>query len=260
MILITTRKPKICLEVIINPAWNPLFSCQPQIDPNLFTNELSALFVDALANQFGLSDAEQDLRKNLHGFAKLGHGLSKYDLATRTYLLGSDLIFDPNRITFMTLHFDVVVNPTNRKAFKLTNIYGNPAREHFLTSYTKNQCSSICNSFRKLLCDSVIGDDTSTLSDFIYDSSNHFRRAGRNSDLGYPIHACLAILAEEEDESPTILSTEDAEDSPIREPLKKKHKHGQGGYIVKGKDFWSKVEMWFEAQQKQWGECWGTPG
>lgn len=44
--------------------------------------------MDALANQFGFGDMEQDLRKNLHGFAKLGRGLSKPNLATRTYLLG----------------------------------------------------------------------------------------------------------------------------------------------------------------------------
>jgi hypothetical protein len=85
----------------------PSSSRQPQIDPTLFANDLSALFVDTLANQFGLGDTEQDLRKNLHGFAKvelmvqsfihtlrlfasqLGHGLNKSDLATRTYLLGS---------------------------------------------------------------------------------------------------------------------------------------------------------------------------
>jgi hypothetical protein len=80
-------------------------SRQPQIDPCLLADELSALFVDALANQFSFGDTEQDLRKSLHGFARvcqffsyaysdetvalqLGHGLSKPDLATRTYLLG----------------------------------------------------------------------------------------------------------------------------------------------------------------------------
>jgi len=46
-------------------------SRQPQIDPDLLADELSALFVDALANQFGFGDTEQDLRKNLHGFAKV---------------------------------------------------------------------------------------------------------------------------------------------------------------------------------------------
>ncbi|KAG1852899.1 hypothetical protein C8R48DRAFT_611479 [Suillus tomentosus] len=174
---------------------------------------------------------------------QLGHGLSKSDLATRTYLLRSifcilkeqriiaashqstqhlladlqiclettfslspkqrtnirivagDVIFDPNRITFMTLHFDAA-NHLHKdcEAFKLTNIYGNPARECFLMIYTKCQCSSIRNSFRELLRDSVIGDDTSTLSDFIYDCSNRFRRAGANSDLGHPTRARLAIL------------------------------------------------------------------
>jgi hypothetical protein len=46
-------------------------SHQPQIDPQLHADELSALFVDALANQFGFGGMEQDLRTNLHGFAKV---------------------------------------------------------------------------------------------------------------------------------------------------------------------------------------------
>jgi hypothetical protein len=41
------------------------------IDPSLLTDEIPARFIDALANQFGFGDAEQDLRLNLHGFAKV---------------------------------------------------------------------------------------------------------------------------------------------------------------------------------------------
>ncbi|KAG2053505.1 hypothetical protein BDR06DRAFT_1008651 [Suillus hirtellus] len=70
----------------------------------------------------------------------------------------------------------------------------------------------------------------------------------------------LLDRAEDEDESLTSLSAEDAEDPSIREPLKKKYKRGQGRHTTKGEDFWSKVEMWFEARQKQWGDSWGTPG
>ncbi|KAG1793396.1 hypothetical protein EV424DRAFT_1452376 [Suillus variegatus] len=282
---------------------------QPQIDPQLRVDELSALFVDALANQFGFGDMEQDLRANLHGFAKLGCGLSKPDLATRTYLLGSvfcllkeqrliaashvstqhlladlqirleatfslspeqrmnirivasDLIFDATRITFMSLHFDVAkCLHEDREAFKLTNIYGNPARERYLMGFVKHQCSSVRNSFRELIRDSVIGDDTSTLSDFVYDSSSRFRRAGGNSDLGH------AARAEDEDETSSMAPTvEDSggisgADSSISEPTRKKRKRGHAGRTAKGEDFWSKVEMWFEARQKQWGDSWGSPG
>ena len=42
--------------------------------------------------------------------------------------------------------------------------------------------------------DSVIGDDTCTLSDFIYNSSTRFWHAGGNTDLGPAAHAWLAIL------------------------------------------------------------------
>lgn len=59
-------------SLLLSPAGSPPSSSrQPQIDPNLFADELSALFVDTLANQFSFGDAEQDLRKNLHGFARV---------------------------------------------------------------------------------------------------------------------------------------------------------------------------------------------
>jgi hypothetical protein len=71
----------------------------------------------------------------------------------------------------------------------------------------------------------------------------------------------LLDRAEEEEESPTTPSTdENGEDPPTGEPAKKKRKRGQGGCTVKGEDFWSKVEMWFEARQKQWGDSWATEG
>jgi hypothetical protein len=74
----------------------------------------------------------------------------------------------------MSLHFDVAVSPRlsystvcllfntqkclheDCEAFKLTNIYGNPAREHYLIAFIKRQCSSIQNSFHKLVCTTLI--------------------------------------------------------------------------------------------------------
>jgi len=43
----------------------------PNIDPNLDSATVSARFIDMLANQFNFGDQEQDLRRNLHGFAKV---------------------------------------------------------------------------------------------------------------------------------------------------------------------------------------------
>lgn len=48
---------------------------QPGIDPLLQAEEMPARFIDALANQFGFGDGEQDLRQNLHGFAKVSYCL-----------------------------------------------------------------------------------------------------------------------------------------------------------------------------------------
>ncbi|KAG6852458.1 hypothetical protein C0991_011792 [Blastosporella zonata] len=54
------------------------------------TNEmLSPAFVDAVANELGFGDEDQDYRNHLHGFFQMGAGLSKPDLATRVYLLAS---------------------------------------------------------------------------------------------------------------------------------------------------------------------------
>lgn len=41
------------------------------VDPNLDSEAVSARFIDILANQFSFGDQEQDLRCNLHGFAKV---------------------------------------------------------------------------------------------------------------------------------------------------------------------------------------------
>ncbi|KAG1773420.1 hypothetical protein EDD22DRAFT_767274, partial [Suillus occidentalis] len=71
---------------------------------------------------------------------------------TNIRIVAGDLMFDPSRITFTTLHFDVADRLRQEcEAFKLTNIYGNPARECFLTICIKRQCSSIRNSFRELV-------------------------------------------------------------------------------------------------------------
>lgn len=47
-------------------------SARPEIDPSILNEEnVPVRFIDALANQFGFGDIEQDLRQNLHGFAKV---------------------------------------------------------------------------------------------------------------------------------------------------------------------------------------------
>jgi hypothetical protein len=66
-------------SLLLSPTRSPPSSSrQPQIDPNLFADELSALFVDTLANQFSFGDTEQDLRKNLHGFARVNQWLDYF--------------------------------------------------------------------------------------------------------------------------------------------------------------------------------------
>lgn len=50
-------------------------------------SEVQARFIDALANQFGFGDHEQDLRKNLHGFAKVRQFVDKFISILRSFLV-----------------------------------------------------------------------------------------------------------------------------------------------------------------------------
>jgi len=70
----------------------------------------------------------------------------------------------------------------------------------------------------------------------------------------------LDRVEDEEDSSSTVPADESGGDASIGEPARKKRRRGHAGRITKGEDFWSKVEMWFEARQKQWGDSWGSPG
>ncbi|KAI6026092.1 hypothetical protein EDC04DRAFT_2606177 [Pisolithus marmoratus] len=289
------------------------------IDPSLLADEaVPPHFIDALTNQFRFGDGKQDLWQNLHGFAKMGQGLDKADIATRAYLLAAifslikenqemtnachstqllladlqiqlevtfsltseqkanihlmtvDLIFDANPITFMAMHFDVEVKlQGSQKELKLSNIYGNPAREKILMGYIKHQCSSIRNSFRELLQDSVIGDSTSTLADFVFDCTSRLKLGGPTVGVTSAHTAHLAILCCFSLENPVLLDCEEEldEEAPLQdeelahstsaEPPRKKQKHG--GCVPKGEDFWSQVGQWFNACQKQWGDSWTSP-
>ncbi|KZP26848.1 hypothetical protein FIBSPDRAFT_854555 [Athelia psychrophila] len=298
--------------------WSPSSQGQNSSVTSAPSDNVQARFIDALANQFGFGDQEQDLRQNLHGFAKLGSGLEKADLATRAYLVASvfslikenramtaahrgtqtlladlqirldatfslsteqkanirivtcDVIFDPTRVTFMQMHFDVITKlREDAKSCKLTNVMDSPSREKILASVTKRISSSVRNSFREAIRDSVMGEDTLTLVDFAYNSAAKFKRTGGSSELGPAYTSRLAILRRFAYEHPDLLDrVEDTEDpSPDEgataasttsaEPPTKKRKLGR---TPKGEDFWSQVDQWFEARKLQWGNSWGTPG
>ncbi|KAL4078904.1 hypothetical protein V8B97DRAFT_2021243 [Scleroderma yunnanense] len=252
--------------------------CDSNVDPNLDSEAVSACFIDILANQFSFGDQEQDLQHNLHGFAKMGQGLSKADIATQSYLLAAIfslikenwemtnaqhntqqlltaiyiyLLTDASHITFMTMHFDVEAKiQASQKDLKFSNIYGNPAHEQVLMAFIKHQCSSICNSFQEVLQDSI---------------------GGPTSGLAPAFNACLAILhcfsyenSElldhlEEDADEELAQANDEETAcSSMEPPKKRRQHGS--HVLKGDDFWSQIEKWFNACWKCWGDSWSAPG
>ncbi|KIJ60408.1 hypothetical protein HYDPIDRAFT_98863, partial [Hydnomerulius pinastri MD-312] len=110
-------------------------------------------------------------------------------------IIAGDLLFDCSHITFMSMYFDVESKiQQSQKDLKFTNIYGNPAREKQLVTHIKRQCSSIRNSFRELLRDSVIGDNTCTLSDCVFEAASKYKIGGPTSGLGPAYTAQLAIL------------------------------------------------------------------
>ncbi|KIM57522.1 hypothetical protein SCLCIDRAFT_28758 [Scleroderma citrinum Foug A] len=295
----------------------PVNSHNPNIDPSLDDATVPTHFIDALANQFNFGDQAQDLRQSLHGFAKMGRGLDKADIATQSYLLAAifslikenremtdaqwntqqlladlqihlevtfsltpeqksnvriitgDLLSDPSRITFMSMHFNIEEKlQQSHKELKLTNIYGNPAREKILKAYVKRQCSSVHNTFREMLRDSVIGDGTCTLTDLVYESAMQYKIGGATSGLGATYTAHLAILRHFSYEHPDLLDREEEmeeepaqlndERSSTEPPARKKQK--RGGRVAKGQDFWSQAEKWFDARRKQWGDSWTAPG
>ncbi|KIN97130.1 hypothetical protein M404DRAFT_32591 [Pisolithus tinctorius Marx 270] len=264
----------------------------PNINPALLDEDvIPARFIDALANQFSFGDSEQDLQHNLHGFAKAAifslikenramtnaHRNTQQLLAdlqirlkntftlsheqkANVHIVAGDIIFEASRITFMTIHFDVESKvQQSQKELQFTNIYGNPAREKILMAYIKQQCSSVRNSFRELLRDSVIGDGTCTLSDFVFESAQRYKIGGPTSGLTPACTARLAILHHFAYENPELLDREEdvEDDSPpmeddpgswhhsAQEPQRKKRKCG--GRVPRGEDFWSQVEKWFDA-------------
>ncbi|KAI5992359.1 hypothetical protein F5J12DRAFT_786153 [Pisolithus orientalis] len=269
----------------------------PNINPTLLDEDvIPARFIDALTNQFSFGDSEQDLQHNLHGFAKadgawppesrycytfiltcshfqLNQGKPdlqiqlkntftlSHEQKANVHIVAGDIIFEASQITFMTIHFDVEVQQS-QKELQFTNIYGNPAQEKILMAYIKQQCSSIY---------SVIGDGTCTLSDFVFESAQWYKIGGPTLGLTPACTTRLAILHHFAYENPELLDCEEdvEDDSPpmeddsgsqhhsAQEPQKKKQKHG--GRVPRGEDFWLQVEKWFDACRKQWGNSWTTP-
>ncbi|KAJ7435964.1 hypothetical protein B0H11DRAFT_1755427 [Mycena galericulata] len=176
-----------------------------------------------------------------------------------------DIIFEATRTAFMTMHNDVIQKLRDNKAsMKLSNVFGNPSREKALYSLVKKTCSSVRNSFRQDIRNSLCGETTSTLAVFTYASATKFKRGGPglNLDVGFTVHN--AILRRFALENPMSIGVEEVEEdnddrseSASPEPPSKKRKISAttrgGGRIAKGKDFWSQVDAFFAKKINELG-------
>ncbi|KAJ7821504.1 hypothetical protein B0H13DRAFT_1920674 [Mycena leptocephala] len=143
---------------------------------------------------------------------------------------GQDIIYEPTRTSFMKMHLDVIQKLCDNKGTaKLTSVFGNPAREKILFPLVKRICSSVRNSFRQDIRNSICGDSP-LLGRFTYTSAMKFKRGGPgiSLDVGYSVHN--AILKRK-------LSTQTQ----------------GGGRIPKGKDFWSQVDTFFTKKITEFG-------
>ncbi|KAJ7688024.1 hypothetical protein B0H17DRAFT_1201703 [Mycena rosella] len=177
-----------------------------------------------------------------------------------------DSIYEPTRTSFMSMHNDVLQKLRDNKGpTKLSNVFGNPSREKALASLVKKTCSSVRNSLRQDIRNSICGDTPSTLSTFTYTSASKFKRGGPglSLDIGYTIHN--AHLRRFAIENPSIIGVEDVvEDEDSNDdpgsspaPASKKRKLNTaahaGGRIPKGKDFWSQVDAFFATKIHEFG-------
>ncbi|KAH9948702.1 hypothetical protein B0H21DRAFT_890351 [Amylocystis lapponica] len=163
-----------------------------------------------------------------------------------------DAVYQADRTAFIAMHLDVErMCREHQTNLKLTNVYGNPAREKQLMALIKKTCSSVRNAFRQDIRDSILGDNRRTLTEFSYDSALKYKRGGPGEqlDLGFVVHN--AILRRFGLEHTDLIGVQEAEDSDINEDgdsdeaPKKKRKRRAGGRITKGEDFWSRVDAFF---------------
>ncbi|KAJ7160224.1 hypothetical protein C8R46DRAFT_1194629 [Mycena filopes] len=107
-----------------------------------------------------------------------------------------DTIYEATRTSFIMMHVDVIQKlRDNKTSMKLNGVFGNPSREKSLISLVKKICSSVRNSFRQDIRNSICGDSPATLASFTYSSATKFKRGGPglNLDVGFTIHNALLV-------------------------------------------------------------------
>ncbi|KAJ7436371.1 hypothetical protein B0H11DRAFT_1754865 [Mycena galericulata] len=171
-----------------------------------------------------------------------------------------DSLYEATRTSFMPMYHDVLKKLRDNKGpMKLAGVFDNPS-----SAVVKRTCSSVRNSFRQDIRDSICGDSPATLATFTYTSATKFKRGGPGMglDVGFTIHNALlrrfamenpAIIGVEEVEVEDDESVEDGSPEPANKKRKRSPTARAGGRIPKGKDFWSRVDAFFAAKIGEFG-------
>ncbi|KAF8891837.1 hypothetical protein BD779DRAFT_1670784 [Infundibulicybe gibba] len=124
-------------------------------------------------------------------------------------IITHDKMYDHTFMTFMHLHLDVLAClQTNMTEYHFATVFGQPCREHVLGTAVKNQCRYSRNAFRQMLRDSVIGDNTLTLDDFIHVLATRFKRGGPGRNVKPLERARVSILRRFTFDNPLLVSNE----------------------------------------------------
>ncbi|KAF8529906.1 hypothetical protein JB92DRAFT_2825771 [Gautieria morchelliformis] len=181
-------------------------------------------------------------------------------------LLAQDLIYDSHRTAYVTLFLDVeAVVRKEWKRLALTNVYGNPSRERYVTSTIKHICSSVRNGWRADIRDSCLGAKTDCLAQFTSDSATKYKMGGPGEHMSplYGVHD--ALLRRFTCESPVLVDRVEVEAEDEDKTLQpqgtrtpKKRKKSGVARFKKGEDYWTCVDTWFSTLIEAWGADMGV--
>ncbi|KAF7964753.1 hypothetical protein HWV62_3264 [Athelia sp. TMB] len=185
------------------------------------------------------------------------------DQKTNIRRVANDLIYHPQRTAFRSLNVDVLKYAREHaEILRLSNIFGNPAREQTLASHLKRIASSVRNAFRQEIRDSLVNPKTKcSLANFTYRAAVKFRQGQFEESMGieYTIHNVilrrfgldhLSLLNRSEAvEVPEASEGRDEGDVDVEDPgsgpQQKRKRTDKVGRIPHGEDFWGQVDSYF---------------
>ncbi|KAF8164205.1 hypothetical protein BJ912DRAFT_935109 [Pholiota molesta] len=175
-----------------------------------------------------------------------------------------EFIYQPRRISFKNLYSEVDKHVRqNAAGYQMAYIFSVPARESKWMSEVKRIASSVRNSFRQDLRNSVIGSNQMSLDKFTAEATEKYRHSSqaRTSVQGYIVHNVilrrfciehqdlLGVDTQELEDSESSIGSDDIEPLP---PAKRQRV--LKGRIAEGEDFWSQVDAWFKDAMKARGD------